>query len=234
MPIAPSSRRILVRSAAIALGIGLAGSLPAAAATHTVAALNYRFGPASLTVCVGDTVRWTFAGEPHSVTSGTPPLPDGRFDSGIIGIDEPRPTFEWTFTTPGTYPYFCQVHSEQMVGKIVVEAAGTPQPTAQPTPTPTSKPTSKPTASPTPRPTPTPAPAPTASAALAPSPTAAPTSSAPASTAAPVSSPSPSPAATDPPAGGSPEPGPSVALPALGVLVLVVGGAIALARRRGA
>ncbi len=230
MPTAPASRRLLVLSVAVALGIGLAGSLPAAAATHTVAALNYRFGPASLTVGVGDTVRWTFAGEPHSVTSGTPGLPDGKFDSGIIGIDEPRPTFEWTFTTPGTYPYFCQVHSEQMVGKIVVEAAGTPQPT----PKPTSKPTSKPTASPTPRPTPTLAPAPTASAAPSPSPTAAPTSGAAAPTAAPASSPSPSPAATDPPVGGPAEPGPSVALPALGVLVLVVGGAIALARRRGA
>src|SRR3989304_3968407 len=91
VPIAPASRRILARSAAIALGIGLAGSLPVAAATHTVAALNYRFGPASLTVGVGDTVRWTFAGEPHSVTSGTPPLPDGKFDSGIIGLHEPRP-----------------------------------------------------------------------------------------------------------------------------------------------
>ncbi len=230
MPTAPASRRLLVLSVAIALGIGLAGSLPAAAATHTVAALNYRFGPASLTVGVGDTVRWTFAGEPHSVTSGTPPLPDGKFDSGIIGIDEPRPTFEWTFTTPGTYPYFCEVHSEQMVGKIVVEAPGTPQPTPSPTP----KPTSRPTASPTPRPPPTLAPAPTASATSSPSPTAAPTSSVAASTAGPASSPSPSPAATDPPAGGPAELGPSVALPALGLLVLVVGGAIAFARRRGA
>ncbi len=234
MPTAPASRRLLVLSVAIALGIGLAGSLPAAAATHTVAALNYRFGPASLTVGVGDTVRWTFAGEPHSVTSGTPPLPDGKFDSGIIGIDEPRPTFEWTFTTPGTYPYFCEVHSEQMVGKIVVEAPGTPQPTPSPTPKPTSKPTSRPTASPTPRPPPTLAPAPTASATSSPSPTAAPTSSVAASTAGPASSPSPSPAATDPPAGGPAELGPSVALPALGLLVLVVGGAIAFARRRGA
>ena len=232
MPTAPASRRLLVRSAAIALGIGLAGSLPVAAATHTVAALNYRFGPASLTVGVGDTVRWTFAGEPHSVTSGTPPLPDGKFDSGIIGIDEPRPTFAVDVHDAGDIPVLLRsplrADGRHDRGQRAGDPAADPEPHAeadleadrQPDPEPhaEARADSKPTASPTPSPTPT----------------AAPTSGATASTSASASSPSPSPAATDPPAGGPGEAGPSVALPALGLLVLVVGGAIALARRRGA
>lgn len=50
--------------------------------------------------------------------------------------------------------------------------------------------------------------------------------------ASPVVAISPSPGATGPPPGGPGEQGPSLALPALGLLVLFVGAAIALARRR--
>jgi plastocyanin len=102
-----------------------------------VAATDYVFGPATLTIAPGDTVSWTFAGEPHTVTSGTVtagvPRPDGKFDSGIRepgqdyalgpgGVTDP-------FVGPGTYPYYCAVHPEQMTGTIVVVGAASAQPT---------------------------------------------------------------------------------------------------------
>ncbi len=136
----------------------------ASAGTVTVAARNYEFAPAARTVTVGDVVRWTFSGEPHSVTSR-----DGLFDSGVT---DPGGSFQFRFTTPGTYRYYCQIHPEDMSGTIVVKAtAGTPTPTPRPTPRPTAtataratpKPTERPTAKPTSTPTPTPVPTPEAS-----------------------------------------------------------------------
>jgi hypothetical protein len=58
---------------------------------------------------VGVAVTWinddqTF----HTVTSGDPLTgPDTRFDSGILS---PHQTYSWTFTTPGTFGYFCTIH----------------------------------------------------------------------------------------------------------------------------
>ena len=104
-----------------ALVLLAAGSVHAA--TVTVAAMNFQYQPASRTVSVGDTVHWTFKGDPHSVTSGPPGNPDGRFDSGIT---DPGGSFQFTFVSAGTYHYFCQVHPEQMFGTIVVKAAASP------------------------------------------------------------------------------------------------------------
>jgi plastocyanin len=146
------------------------------AATVTVAAVNFHFQPPSRTVSVGDVVRWTFAGDPHSVTSGAPGAPDGRFDSGIT---DPGGLFQVTFDTPGTFPYFCQIHPEEMHGTIVVGAAATPKPTVQSTPKPTPTPRPTPTPKPTPRPTPTPSAPPSPTPTPAPTPAPSPTPSAP-------------------------------------------------------
>lgn len=195
----------------------------AQAATFTVAAMNYEFLPATRSVAVGDTVRWTFAGEPHSVTSR-----DGVFDSGVT---DPGGSFQFKFTKAGTYRYFCQVHPEQMFGTIVVKAsAGTPRPTDRPTPSSTPRPTARPTV----KPSETPAPSPTI--AESGSPPAAPSASAGASPAQ-VETPGPSgPAASPvPTAPGSPassDPLP-IALAAI-VLAALVGGGLLVARRRRA
>jgi plastocyanin len=157
----------------------MAGGI-ARGASQSVAASNFVFTRDVVTIAPGDTVTWTFAGEPHTVTSGTVtagiPHPDGRFDSGIRG---PGDTFALgpggaanPFTTPGTYAYYCAVHAEQMTGTIVVVAAATPlgtppTVTVPPTPAPSTSPRSSApatVASPgTPRPTgasPSPSPAP--------------------------------------------------------------------------
>ena len=60
----------------------------------------------------------------HTATSTT-----GAFDSGDLAQGE---SFSVTFTTPGTYDYFCTPHPT-MTGQIVVQAAA-PAATAAPSP----------------------------------------------------------------------------------------------------
>jgi len=102
------------------------------------------FSPATETIKVGDTVKWTWESSFHSSTSGTPGHPDGMWDSGILNSGA---TFSFTFTTAGTFAYFCTVHGSccTMIGSITVTA---------PTPTPTPTPSPTPTATPSPTPTP--------------------------------------------------------------------------------
>ena len=74
---------------------------------------NFSFGPTTLTVAVGITVTWTNRDDiPHTVVSD-----DKVFKSKVLDTDE---KFSFTFTKPGTYPYFCSVHPK-MTGKVVVQ-----------------------------------------------------------------------------------------------------------------
>ena len=228
----------LLGAAVAVLVLLAAGSVQAA--TVTVAAINYEFQPASRTVAVGDVVRWTFAGDPHSVTSGVPGSPDGRFDSGI---KDPGGSFQFKFVTAGTYRYYCQVHAEQMFGTLVVKAASTPKPTVRSTPRPTPQPTARPTVRPASTPTPTATQA-TPEPARTPTPTAAPSVSARTSPVAsetagaslalletplPSSVPaSPGPGAVAPTS--AIDPAPIVAV--LVILGILVGGGLIVARRR--
>ena len=74
---------------------------------------NFTFGPTELTVKAGTTVRWTNRDDiPHTVVS-----PDKVFKSKVLDTDE---QFSFTFSTPGTFPYFCSIHPK-MTGKVVVQ-----------------------------------------------------------------------------------------------------------------
>jgi hypothetical protein len=111
------------------------------------------FSPANVTVAPGDTVTWNF-NELHTSTSDSQIGPE-TWDSGQLSSG----TFSHTFNTPGTYPYYCFIHSfpggTLMNGVVEVSGAGaTPTPTAtpptQPTPTATfTPPGATPTATPT-------------------------------------------------------------------------------------
>jgi len=86
-------------------------NLPSSAVTID----NFSFSPASITVPVGTTLTWTNRDDiPHTVVSD-----DKKFKSKALDTDE---KFSFTFTEPGTYPYFCSIHPK-MVGKVVVEGA---------------------------------------------------------------------------------------------------------------
>ena len=75
------------------------------------------YSPNPVQVSTGATVTWTNDDtQPHTATSGEAVTPDGRFDSGIMA---PAATFDFTFTEPGEYPYFCLLHPNQ-VGTVSV------------------------------------------------------------------------------------------------------------------
>ncbi len=74
---------------------------------------NFKFSPATVTVPAGSTVIWTNNdGELHTVTSS-----ENVFASPGLDADE---TFSYTFSTPGTYTYYCKLHPH-MTGSIVVK-----------------------------------------------------------------------------------------------------------------
>ena len=74
---------------------------------------NFSFSPATITVPIGTTVRWTNRDDiPHTVVSD-----DKAFKSKALDTDE---NFTYTFTKPGTYGYFCSIHSK-MTAKVVVQ-----------------------------------------------------------------------------------------------------------------
>jgi plastocyanin len=77
-----------------------------------VSIVNFAFDPAVLEVPAGTTVIWTNnGGATHTVTSS-----DGIWDSGGIASGG---SFSVTFTEPGTYNYFCGIHTS-MTGTIIV------------------------------------------------------------------------------------------------------------------
>jgi plastocyanin len=89
-----------------------ANSPQPAAAPAEVKIDNFTFGPGALTVAAGTTVTWTNRDDiPHTVVST-----EGVFKSKVLDTDE---KFSYTFTKPGTFPYFCSIHPK-MTGKVVV------------------------------------------------------------------------------------------------------------------
>jgi amicyanin len=75
---------------------------------------NFTFGPQEVKIKAGTTITWTNEDDiPHTVVS------PNNFRSKVLDTDG---TYSFTFTTPGTYTYFCSLHPH-MTGTIVVEAA---------------------------------------------------------------------------------------------------------------
>lgn len=71
------------------------------------------FLPGVLNVTAGTTVTWINKDtEDHTVTSGTP----GLFSGPLPG--DPG-QFSFLFTKPGSYPYYCAIHTN-MMGTIIV------------------------------------------------------------------------------------------------------------------
>lgn len=103
------------RLAALLLAGALAAwGAPARAAGASVSIDNFTFAPAELTVAPGTTVSWTNADDiPHTVTAS-----DRSFKSKPLDTND---RFDFTFTKPGDYAYFCSLHPH-MTGKIIVKA----------------------------------------------------------------------------------------------------------------
>ena len=97
-------------------------SLPSGASLLGCEETNECFVPATVTVDVGGEVTWSNDDTAaHTVTSGSAvDGPDDIFDSGFF---EAGTTFDVTFDTAGTFPYFCMIHP-WTAGTVIVEAAG--------------------------------------------------------------------------------------------------------------
>lgn len=93
----------------------------ASGAVTNVNLQNNRFVPDVVNITSGSTVRWTWVNGFHSTTSGTCCTADGLWNSGTTGTV--GNTFDRTFSTPGTFPYFCVIHGQMMTGQIIVTAA---------------------------------------------------------------------------------------------------------------
>jgi plastocyanin len=82
-----------------------------------VAIQTFQFKPSPVEVNAGTQVAWTNNDDIlHTVTSGTPENPDGRFHSPLPGKSA---AFSVTFAEPGTYAYFCKRH-QSMRGEVRV------------------------------------------------------------------------------------------------------------------
>ena len=99
--------------AAGAAAILLMAATPVWAEDAAVKIGNFTFGPHELKVKAGTTVTWTNEDDmPHTVVSAN------NFRSKVLDTEG---TYSFTFTTPGTYKYFCSLHPH-MTGTVVVEA----------------------------------------------------------------------------------------------------------------
>lgn len=116
---------------ALLLAAALWPATGAAQTTHIVNQVGSTFSPADITIQVGDTVRWVWSSNFHTVTSGTGAA---AANAGAL-FDEPlnefAPTVQFQFTQAGVVPYFCRPHEGlNMKGTVTVEEIGTATPPA--------------------------------------------------------------------------------------------------------
>jgi len=113
----------IVRNIWVAIALAAAVLAPAAifptasvqAAETEVNIDQFTFYPQRITVKAGTTVTWSNEDDvPHTVASSGKAFKSKALDT--------RDKFSFTFTTPGTYDYFCSLHPH-MTGAVVVEAA---------------------------------------------------------------------------------------------------------------
>ena len=82
--------------------------------THDVEINNYAFSPSTLTLNIGDTVKWTNKQAiPHIVVSDS----GSELNSPQI---ESEGTYSHTFNQKGTFAYYCSIHPS-MKGTIIVQ-----------------------------------------------------------------------------------------------------------------
>jgi plastocyanin len=106
---------VLTMLVVAALAAGALADQGAPATDAEVQIDQYAFLPQRITVKPGTTVTWTNEDDaPHTVASSAKLFKSKALDTGD--------KFSFTFTTPGTYAYFCSLHP-QMTGTVTVEAA---------------------------------------------------------------------------------------------------------------
>ena len=89
-----------------------------ASGTTNVSIFNFAFSPIGVTIGANGIVKWTNNDTvAHTVTSGTAPTFDSKFNSGNLS---PGATVCVQFFATGTYQYFCSIHTF-MTGNVTVQ-----------------------------------------------------------------------------------------------------------------
>ena len=111
-------------AAAVSLALLALPLAAVAATTTTIAVRDFSFQPKTVTIRAGDTVTWANVDTAtHTATSA------GNWDTGGI---TPGSSRSITFATPGTYLYYCLLHSIMFGTIVVVAADATASPAAVP------------------------------------------------------------------------------------------------------
>ncbi|MBI5949501.1 MAG: WxL domain-containing protein [Chloroflexi bacterium] len=137
----------VVAALASVILLQFAAFAPGSAATTTVkvgqspsGTAAQRFNAAAITITAGDTVRWEWFNGAHDVHGYNYPSLSSGPKGGINSAGE---TYSFTFSTAGTYTYYCDEHAgpgdadpanidaniasgNKMVGKVTVLPAGSP------------------------------------------------------------------------------------------------------------
>jgi plastocyanin len=108
------------RSLVVALLLGPAvgamlafGAVAAQDASNVITIDNFTFSPKELTVAVGTTVKWVNRDDiPHTIVEKKM-----TFRSKALDTDD---SYSFTFTSAGTFDYFCGLHPH-MVGQVIVK-----------------------------------------------------------------------------------------------------------------
>ena len=112
------TRKPCVATALAVVVFAVAAAFSASSAQATDLEVNideFAFAPQHTTVKAGTTVTWINEDDvPHTIVSSSKVFKSKALDTAD--------KFSFTFTTPGTYDYFCSVHPH-MTGAVVVEAA---------------------------------------------------------------------------------------------------------------
>ena len=79
-------------------------------AAQRVSANILNFTHQNVSVKAGTTVVWTNGdSDPHTASYGTPGNIGPVFRSPVLNQGE---SYSFTFTSPGTFPYFCEIHTD--------------------------------------------------------------------------------------------------------------------------
>ncbi len=112
---------LIVRGGEFALALpegrppGQVGAGGPTATTEVHITTGFQFVPQNIMVSPGTTVKWIWDhAVSHTVSSDA-----ALFDSGILSGGPPFPEFSFTFNSPGTVSYHCNVHPS-MTGSVMV------------------------------------------------------------------------------------------------------------------
>ena len=95
----PSANLVCPDDVAGMPGMGGTGGGPQTVPVHIV---DFQFNPDPVPIHVGDTVQWIWDASDHSTTSDT-----NIWDSGVLNTGA---KFSHTFTSAGSFPYYCKIH----------------------------------------------------------------------------------------------------------------------------